>query len=160
MRNSDHDTGLNAVRRVRSARESDSRIGLQHALAETRRKDDEATRLTAALEAAPGFTVGTVLDFHAHTARLAGLAVAGSRAQDAAATSGRVADEAGRRWRHDRTEVRVVDLLLERRAAERAAERQRREAAELDDLAAVGWLRRGIQNALDTSAAEEEGESR
>jgi flagellar export protein FliJ len=157
MTTHDQDRGLTAVRRVRSARESDSRIGLQHALAETRRKQAEATRLQALLETAPGFTSGTVVDFRQHTQRLAGLAEAGTRAGDAAATSARVADEAGSRWQHDRTEVRVVDLLLERRAAARAAERSRREAAELDDLAAVGWLRRRIQEAVDADTIAEEG---
>lgn len=151
-RSHEQDRGLTAVRRVRSARENDSRIGLQQSLAETRRKQAEATRLRLLLEAAPGFGTGTVVDFRLHTQRLTGLAEAGSRAEDAAASSARVAEEAGRRWQHDRTEVRVVDLLLERRAAARAAERTRREAAELDDLAAVGWLSRRIQEAVDADA--------
>lgn len=155
-RNHEQDRGLTAVRRVRSARESDSRIGLQHALAETRRKQAEAVRLRTLLETSPGFEVGSVLDFRRHTQRLTGLAEAGTRAEDAAATSARVADEASSRWQHDRTEVRAVDLLLDRRAAARAAERTRREAAELDDLAAVGWLRRRIQEAVDADAATEE----
>lgn len=155
MTNHDHDRGLTAVRRVRSVRESDSRIGLQHALVESRRKEDEASRLRAALEAEPGFGVGSVVDFRRHADRLSGLAEAGSRAETAAGASARVADEAARRWQHDRTEVRVVDLLLERRAAERSATRARREAADLDDLAAVGWLRRRIQDAVDAAAEEE-----
>ena len=94
----------------------------------------------------------TVADFRVHTQRLTGLAEAGNRAEDAAASSVRIADEASSRWQHDRTEVRVVDLLLDRRAAVRAAERTRREAADLDDLAAVGWLRRRIQEAVDADA--------
>lgn len=156
MSTHDQDRGLTAVRRVRSARESDSRIGLQHALAETRRKQAEAVRLRTLLETTPGFETGSVVDFRQHTQRLTGLAEAGTRAEDAAATSARVADEASSRWQHDRTEVRVVDLLLDRRAAARAAERARREAAELDDLAAVGWLRRRIQETVDADAATEE----
>ena len=156
MTSHDEDRGLTAVRRVRSARENDSRAGLQHALAETRRKQDEATRLRTMLETAPGFTDGSVVDFRLHTQRMSGLAEAGTRAVSAAATSARVADEAESRWQHDRTEVRVVDLLLDRRAAARAAERVRREAAELDDLAAVGWLRRRIQEAVDADADRQE----
>lgn len=156
MSTHEQDRGLTAVRRVRSARENDSRIGLQHALAESRRKQADATRLREQLETAPGFTAGTVADFRVHTQRLTGLAEAGTRAEDAAASSVRIADEASRRWQHDRTEVRVVDLLLDRRAAVRAAERTRREAADLDDLAAVGWLRRRIQEAVDADAATEE----
>jgi flagellar FliJ protein len=143
----EQDRGLAAVRRVRSVREDDSRVGLQRALAETRRKQDEATRLRTALAAAPAFGAGTAADFHRHTQHLAGLAEAGTRAEDDAARSARVAEEARSRWQHDRTEVRVVDLLLERRSAARAVERARREAAELDDLAAVGWLRRRNEGA-------------
>jgi flagellar protein FliJ len=142
MTKHEEDRGLTAVRRVRSARESDSRIGLQHALAESRRKRDQATRLAGRLGAAPAFAEGTSVEFRLHVQHLAGLADAGARARDAAAAGERVADEATRRWQHDRTEVRVVDLLLERRAAARASERARRESAELDDLAAAGWLRR------------------
>ena len=156
MSTHEQDRGLTAVRRVRSARENDSRIGLQHALAESRRKQAEADRLREQLETAPGFTAGTVIDFRLHAQRLTGLAEAGTRAEDAAASSVRVADEASSRWQHDRTVVRVVDLLLDRRAAVRAAERTRREAADLDDLAAVGWLRRRIQEAVDADAATEE----
>ena len=37
--------------------------------------------------------------------------------------------------------MRVVDLLLERRAEVRAEERRRHEAHELDDLATQAWLR-------------------
>ena len=59
-----------------------------------------------------------------------------------AAMSARVADEARRRWVADRSAVRVAELLLDRRAEARAEERARREAADLDDLAATGWLRR------------------
>jgi flagellar protein FliJ len=142
MRTHEQDRALTAVRRVRSARESDSRIGLQHALAETRRKQEQAALLEARLDGATAFAAGTAADFQLHVQLLAALADAGRRAREAAAAGERVADEATRRWQHDRTEVRVVDLLLERRATDRAAERGRREAAELDDLAAAGWLRR------------------
>jgi flagellar FliJ protein len=147
MSRHEQDRGLAAVRRVRSVREDDSRVGLQRALAETRRKQEEATRLRTALATAPTFAAGTVADFKRHTQHLAGLAEAGTRAEDDAARSARVAEEARSRWQHDRTEVRVVDLLLERRSAARAVERARRETAELDDLAAVGWLRRRNEEA-------------
>jgi flagellar protein FliJ len=142
MRTHEQDRGLTAVRRVRSARETDSRIGLQHALAETRRKQEHAALLEARLDGATPFATGTAAEFTSHAQLLSALADAGRKAREAAAAGERVADEATRRWQHDRTEVRVVDLLLERRASDRAAERARREAAELDDLAAAGWLRR------------------
>jgi hypothetical protein len=104
------DRGLVAVRRVREARERDSRAGLEQALAETRQRAATAEVSRARLAAAPTFGSGT-------------------------------AEEARRRWGLDRRAVRTVELLLERRAAERRADRARREAADLDELAAQGWLR-------------------
>ncbi len=157
MRPHEQDRGLTAVRRVRAAREDDSRIGLQRALAESHRRAEEADRRRAGLEAAPAFAAGSVLDFHRHSQRLTAMAEATRTAGDAAATSARVADEAGRRWQHDRTEVRAVDLLLQRRAEVRTAERERREAHELDDLAAVGWLRRRALETTDDETNRDEG---
>ncbi len=136
------DRGLLAVRRVREVREQDSRIGLQHALAESRRKAEHAARLRAEVAAAEGFDAGSAASFRGHLQHLGLLARASLRADEAAVSGVHVAEEATRRWQHDRAEVRVVELLLERRAADRAVERARREAAELDDLAAAGWLRR------------------
>lgn len=143
-----HDAALNAVRRVRAVRENDSRIGLQRALAESRDRAGLAAEADERVRTAAPFDAGAVTDFHVHVARGAALADARAEAQRSAELAERVAAEATRRWQHDRTEVRVAELLLERRAAERAAEAERRTQAELDDLAAVGWLRRN---------AEEEG---
>jgi len=137
-----HDAALNAVRRVRAVRENDSRIGLQRALAGRRERAEVAARADARVRDAAAFESGGVVDFHAHVARLAALADARVAAQCSADVAERVAAEATRRWQQDKTEVRVAELLLDRRAAERAAERERRTRAELDDLAAVGWLRR------------------
>jgi hypothetical protein len=149
-----HDRGLHAVRRVRSVRENDSRIGLQRALAERQAKAEAADRADEALRVAPPFTTGAVGDFVAHARGLDALATSARASRSAAESSARVADEATRRWQHDRTEVRVAELLLERRAAERAAEQERRTAAELDDLASAGWLRRATAAAA-TEAADE-----
>lgn len=137
-----HDAGLNAVRRVRSVRENDSRIGLQRALAESRTRAEAAVAADARVRDAAPFGAGAVADFQAHVVRTAWLADARTTAQRSAELAERVAAEATVRWQQDKTAVRVTDLLLERRAAERAAERERRTRAELDDLAAVGWLRR------------------
>lgn len=137
-----HDAGLDAVRRVRAVRENDSRIGLQTALAQSRERAELAQRADERVRDAAGFESGGVAEFHAHVGRLAALADARVAAQRSADVAQRVAAEATRRWQQDKTEVRVAELLLERRAAERAAERERRNQAELDDLAAVGWLRR------------------
>ncbi len=139
----EQDRALGAVRRVRTAREQDSRIGLQQALAVSRERDQEAEQAQARLLGAPTFSAGTLADFRLHVLRMNGLAEAQRAAAGRAETSRAVAEEATRRWQHDRSHLRVVDLLLERRAEERAQERDRRDARELDDLAAQGWLRSG-----------------
>ncbi len=137
----DRDRALNAVRRVRNAREQDSRFGLQVAIDSVRQRDADVLDSQARLEQAGGFGTGSVADFRGHVDRLTGL----SRLQDLAsarATASRgVAEEASRRWQQDRQKVRVVDLLLERRAAERAEERTRRDAHQMDDLATQAWQR-------------------
>jgi len=138
----EQDRGLDAVRRVRTARETDSRIGLQHALATLCEREAEAARAQQKLAEAPSFATGTAGEFAAHVLHLGNLARDTLSTAVVAEDSRTVADEATRRWQSDTSAVRVVEMLLERRAAERTAERARREAKELDDLAAQGWMRR------------------
>ena len=135
------DRGLLAVRRVREARERDSRVGLQQALALLGSREAAAAAAQERLLTAPGFGSGTAGDFLVHTTRMRALADEVGRATQAESASRTVAEEARRHWGQDRRRVRTVDLLLDRRADERRRERVRREAAELDDLAAQGWLR-------------------
>ena len=135
------DRGLRAVRRVRDVREQDSRFGLSVALRSVQERDAEVEAARGRLERSSGFETGSVADFQTHVDRIAGLVRLQSQATARAAASRTVADEARRRWQRDRQQVRVVDLLLERRAAERAEARARREQARLDDLAGQGWLR-------------------
>jgi flagellar export protein FliJ len=141
MSAAEHDRGLNAVRRVRDSREQDSRFGLQHALNAVRRRDSEVEQARARRTGAASFAAGSITEFRSHVAYGAGLAELERQAVDRAENSRLVAEEATRRWQHDRQQVRVVDLLLERRADQRAQERARREAHELDDLATQAWLR-------------------
>jgi flagellar biosynthesis chaperone FliJ len=138
----EQDRGLTAVRRVRSARESDSRIGLQRALAEARARDEAAAQAAERISSVPAFGGGDARDFQLHRQLVNGLADHKRRAEESAAASHRVAEQARLHWLRDRTAVRTVDLLLERRAEVRGVERGRRETAQLDDLAASGWLRR------------------
>ncbi len=145
----DDDRGLSAVRRVRVARENDSRVGLQQALAESRTTALAAGRAQLALSSAPGFGTGMLADFQMHRMLMAARVQTTIVTEQAAATSTRIADEARIHWIADRTAVRVADQLLERRADVRADERARREAAELDDLASAGWLRRTTQEQAD-----------
>jgi flagellar export protein FliJ len=135
------DRGLRAVRRVREARERDSRIGLQQALAETRLRETEAAAARARLADAPVFGHGTAAEFVGHTLLVHALAESVVRKDEEVRRSTVVAEEARRRWGLDRQAVRTAELLLERRAEERRRERARREAADLDELATQGWLR-------------------
>lgn len=135
------DRGLVAVRRVRDARERDSRIGLQQALAATREREAEAASLRERLAAAPGFGNGSADEFRSHTLLVRALAESVVEKEEAVRRSATVAEEARRRWGRDRQAVRTVELLLERRAEERRQDRARREAADLDELATQGWLR-------------------
>lgn len=152
MKVHEDDRGLNAVRRVRSARESDSRVGLQGALSESRARAAAAAAARAQLASARAFAVGTASDFQVHRQHLTALASGRQQAEGVATRSANVAEEARLRWLRDRTAVRTVDFLLDRRSDERAAERAHREAAELDDLSASRWLR--------AVTAEDEGSGR
>jgi flagellar biosynthesis chaperone FliJ len=136
------DRGLAAVRRVRVARENDSRVGLQRALTESRLAHTAAERAQQRLAGATPFGTGLLADFQLHRTMLAAMATDQVAAEQDAAAGARIAEEARLRWVADRTAVRVADQLLERRRAARAEDRARREAAELDDLAATAWLRR------------------
>lgn len=156
MKAAEEDRGLRAVRRVREVRENDSRFGLSVALASVRDRDAEVQRARARLETAEEFALGSVADFRSHVDRLSGLVALESVATTRAQASRTVAAEAQRRWQQDRRQVRVVDLLLERRALARAEERARREQAQLDDLASQGWLRAQQQNQQQTNPTTEE----
>jgi flagellar FliJ protein len=136
------DRALSAVRRVRDAREQDSRFGLRHALDAVRARDAEVERLARRRAEEGPFSQGSAADFTAHLAHLGGLAALERRAVEDARDSRVVAEESTRRWQGDRQRVRVVDVLLERRAQDRREERARRETRELDDLASQSWLRR------------------
>jgi len=138
---SGEDRGLNAVRRVRGSREQDSRLGLRHALDAAQRREAELLAAQARRSSTSGFTTGTRADFVRHLAHVGALAALEAQAAERVESSRVVADEAVRRWQQDRQRVRVVDLLLERRAEQRGQERRRREDRVLDDLAAQVWLR-------------------
>ena len=160
MTREEADRGLRAVRRVRDVREQDSRFGLSVALRSVQDREAEAQAARARVEHSPGFGTGSVADFQGHVDRIAGLVRLHSQATARAAASRTVADEAKRRWQHDRQQVRVVDLLLERRAAERAEARARREQARLDDLATQTWLRNRADHTDDpTTRGDQQGSS-
>lgn len=135
------DKALGAVERVRGVREQDSRIGLQRALAASAAQAAAVAAARLLIETHPTFTQGSAGDFASDRRLVTALAEQHEREKQRAEAGRGVAEEAQRRWRSDRARVRAVELLLERRAAERRAERERREVHELDDLAGQAWLR-------------------
>ena len=139
----EEDRGMFAVRRVRSVRETDSRIGLQQAVAERRaagaRVNDLRQRLTRAGRAEE--TAAATSAFLASRASLLALSDTLRAAERSWEVSRTVTDAAQEQWRQDRARLAAIDLLLERRAEERRAEGLRREARELDEFASQRWLR-------------------
>ena len=140
------DEGLHAVARVREMREQDSRHGLRLALREQRRREEEARRYLERIERAPSFVTGSTTDFQAGRAALASLSSALTTAQQQIAAGRVVTESAREHWQSDKTRLNAVEMLLERRAAERAAAADRAEAKELDDVGARLWLRRRKKN--------------
>ncbi len=143
----DADRALAAVQRVRRAREQDSRLGLAAALAEQARREQAAALAAGRLVDATPFQSGSVGDFLVRAAHGARLAADTAAARARADRAGTVAAESMHRWRRDRVATRVVELLLERHAAQRRADRARVEARELDDIAGQAWLRRSTGKA-------------
>lgn len=132
------DAGMLAVARVRGVREQDSRLGLRQAAADER----EAWRRVSALEeqlAQARPVDGDLASFLA--VRTAGQALAHEvgQARQAATAARTVVVAAREHWQRDKTRLSAVELLLERRAEARRAERARREAAELDDIVSARW---------------------
>jgi flagellar FliJ protein len=135
------DAGMRAVARVRGVREQDSRLGLTRAAADER---EAARRLTAAESTLTGAAAQVWVDLPGYLAArnaAAALATDASRARRDLDVAGTVSDAAREHWARDRTRLSAVELLLQRRAERRAAERDRRERAEADELATVRWLR-------------------
>ncbi|MDP3890245.1 flagellar export protein FliJ [Nocardioides sp.] len=139
-----HDPGLRAVARVRGVREQDSRLGLRQALAEHHTSEGRLARLDEQRDRTPALVESSVTEFLATRQSLTVLADALRAARADVASRAVVAAEARGRWQHDRTRLEAVEMLLERRAAARRAESDRREARELDDLAAQRWQRRRV----------------
>ncbi|MDQ6523498.1 hypothetical protein RB608_07815 [Nocardioides sp. LHD-245] len=135
------DRGLAAVARVREVRETDSRIGLQRVLAEEAAVGARLATLESAVTATTVPAVTTTAELVAERTRLAqvGILVGETRAE--AATAQVVTADARARWDADRARLAAVEHLLERRAARRRTEADRRAARDADDLAAQRWMR-------------------
>ncbi len=135
------DRGLQAVTRVRGVREQDSKLGLQQATKTVRERVCDQQQREDALAAAPPFSAGSGGDFLVARHALATMASEVSAAADRVAAGQTVAAEALGRWQNDKTRLRAVELLGDRRAARRRAELQRAEDRESDDVAGRRWLR-------------------
>jgi flagellar protein FliJ len=140
-----HDRGLHAVARVREVRERDSRVGLVHADREHRAALATVAELeglvadhAAPLAAADGVPAA---EWAARRTVLGSVAAAARRSHRDAEAAATVRTAAEEHWRSDRSRLRAVELLLERRADERRAEAARAEARLLDDLGGQRWLR-------------------
>lgn len=141
MATDEDDRGMQAVRRVRSVREQDSLLGLQRAVSERKAAASQVSSLRARLLAADGFSAGTTASFLAVRSALSALSGSLTDAHREWETSKTVTALAQSQWQQDHTRLSAIDLLLERREAERRAERERRSARDLDELAMQRWLR-------------------
>lgn len=132
---------LDAVARVRRAREQDSLIGLHQAVSEVdaahRRLDGLETELDA-LAAPAGDHVS---EFVVRRSHMLSYGRAITAAQAAVAASTNLATSAREHWQQDKARLRAIEMLQERRVAEHRVERARAEARELDEIATQGWAR-------------------
>ncbi len=136
------DAGLLAVARVRRVRETDSRIGLQTALAEQRTAQARVDELRRRLHAADRFATGSAADFVALRSSLDVLGMVLVSAVEELDRSRTISAAALDAWHRERANLAAIEALLERRGAVRRTEAARSEARELDDLATQAWLRR------------------
>ncbi|WP_110208260.1 flagellar export protein FliJ [Nocardioides daejeonensis] len=133
---------LAGVVRVRSVRERDSRLGLAQALREQRAAEQAAAGLRDTLRDTPAFGSGSIREFLAHTTHLDALGHAIAQADRDVLLARGIADAARIHWQGDRSRLRAVEMLRERRAESRRLEVARKQAAQLDDLATQRWSRR------------------
>jgi flagellar export protein FliJ len=133
---------LDAVARVRRVREQDSLAGLRQAAREV----DDAQQRVAALEAQlAARAAGGVQDatrFVAARSHLVAVEQATTAARSALTAAHNLSSLAQAHWQHDRTRLKAIEMLQERRADEARAEELRSEAKELDEVAARLWQRR------------------
>lgn len=138
---SDDGRGLRAVARVRAVRERDSKLGLQQAARIAQERALELARREDELDAAPAFTGGSAGAFLVARQSLGTMATETSQASDRAELGRDIATESLGRWLGDRSRLRAVELLSERRAERRRAELAQLERRDLDEIAGRSWLR-------------------
>ena len=131
---------LRAVARVRRVREQDSRLGLAQAVRELDEARDRLDGLQGRL--ADGAPVpGSAAAFVALRTGLVHLHGHVVEAREAVGTAESVAASATAHWASDRSRLKAIELLQERRREEHRAELRRAEATELDEIATQAWAR-------------------
>lgn len=137
-----HDPGLRAVARLRAVRERDSLLGLHQARREHDEREREVTELEASIRTHGASVSGDMGQFVALRHSLTALRHHVIAAREAEETARTVELDAASHWQADRTRLEAVNGLLERRAAERAADLDHRLATEQDEASARLWLHR------------------
>ncbi|MBA2955778.1 hypothetical protein GON03_15695 [Nocardioides sp. MAH-18] len=132
---------LSGLVRLRSVRERDSRTGLATALAEERAAAAHAADLEEMLASLPMPRILDLAAFRSHQHTVEMIREALEDARRAVEIARHVSDAARDRWVADRTRLKAVESLVERRAARARAERDRREVRELDEVASDLWRR-------------------
>lgn len=141
MSNKHADIAMKAVSRVRAVHERESRIGLQRALTERREASERVESISDTIASATTPSTADSSSFVAQRGLLMGAGVRLHEAkQDEAAASAQVST-ALQAWQGDKTRLRAVELLLDRRAAAARQEALRLEAQQLDELASQRWAR-------------------
>ncbi|MDF1605966.1 flagellar export protein FliJ [Nocardioides sp. YIM 152315] len=138
---------LRGLVRLRTVRERDSRTGLATALAEERHAEAAISDLELMLSTLPAPTTSDLTAFQGRQQTLDLIRTALTTAR-ADLESARVVSAAARdRWMADRTRLKAVESLAERRVAAIRAERERRERIELDEVAEEMWRRGALVDA-------------
>jgi flagellar biosynthesis chaperone FliJ len=137
-----HDPGLAAVARVREMKERNSRITLERTLRSVHERELELRRRQADLATANDFREGVAADFLIARQAITFMVQGIREAELAFVSSQEEAGQAHAHWAKDKTQLRAVEMLLERRGATRREERERREVRELDDVAGRLWTRK------------------
>lgn len=132
---------LGGLVRLRSVRERDSRTGLATALAEERAAATTVADLEEMLASLPMPPVLDLAAFRGHQHTVEMIRTALEEARRSLETAHHVSVAARDRWVADRTRLKAVESLVERRAALARAERARREIRELDEVASDLWRR-------------------
>ena len=151
-RRSQHDRGLQAVRRVRAARERDSRLGLRRAIEEHRALAARAEQLSRGLAEASRSvsTVGTASAYAVDRAHLVALGERLSATRAAVESARRVVETSRDHWISDHRGLESVDGLLARRRESREAEAALKRARDDDETAARIWLRASAEREAAT----------